>query len=215
MQACRTDPHALMTVLLCKCWTSPALCRMCHFWGSQQLVSSAPGVSSTPALACMLAGWLGGSLQRHLLSLAAVICLLEALAHAGLPGSLVPVVASNASQVNGTRLSGPRQLHMAPLIVEDARCEPHAQPVHLDHLHRIQPFMSSGATAGCQARRKRLSAPSLRSALITRWPIPKPCWLDLGAVIPKACRASSGQPPAWTQQPMVRRLAAFKADGTN
>ena len=108
----------------------------------------------------MLAGRLGGALQRHLLALAAMVRLFEALAHARLPGALVPVVASNVSQVNSACLPGPRQLHMAPLIVEDAGCEPHAHPVHLNHLHRIHPFMSSGTTAGYHSCRKWLPAPS-------------------------------------------------------
>lgn len=72
----------------------------------------------------MFASWLDDALQRLLLSLAAMLPLLEALPHARLPCALVPVVACNAAEVHGPVHPGLTQFSMALLIIEDAGREP-------------------------------------------------------------------------------------------
>ena len=85
----------------------------------------------------MLSSWLDDALQGFLIPLAAMLPLLEALPHAGLPGALIMVVPRNATEVQCPIHPGPPKFSVAMLIVKDAGREPCTDLVHLDDLQRM------------------------------------------------------------------------------
>lgn len=76
------------------------------------------------------------SLQGILLPLGAVPYVLEALAHAWLPGALVAVVASQPAEVNCAVLLGLKKVQVALFIVKYAGREPGSHLIDLDDLQR-------------------------------------------------------------------------------